>query len=157
VRKPQEIECPWGFPSLPVRWRWATVRPLERHQPCLIGVDRGDYNNTAADWARRYQSTLVWPIRPKRARGDGPDLSGFLCVDSRRTHPFSKEYDYALGALIADVLSPLLMAIAELFENAGDNQEQNIVLIPATDLKAIDRQVAALKSAPVEKIRDQLS
>src|SRR5262249_6715979 len=81
------------------------------HKPYFFGNELrelarlGKYNNTSQDWQSRYRSTLIWPIR-RAASGfeGGPDLLGFVCVDSRRTKPFSEGYDYPLGATIADVL-----------------------------------------------------
>jgi hypothetical protein len=90
---------------------------------------RGEYNNTAPDWATRYRSTVVWPIRLKRVVKDGPNLLGFVCVDSRRNAPFSAEYDHPFGALVADALCPFMMAIAKLLEPSNDRVEENVVEI----------------------------
>jgi hypothetical protein len=75
-----------------------------------------DYRNTTDNWKARYRSCLTWPIRRPElpAGGDSaqPDFLGFLCVDSRRTKPFSEGYDYPLGATVAHALYPLLLKIA---------------------------------------------
>lgn len=74
----------------------------------------GKYLNTNTDWMTRYRSTVTWPIRrDPGVSEDYPDLMGFLCIDSKRTRPFSEEYDYPLGALVADTLYPFLFRLAQ--------------------------------------------
>jgi hypothetical protein len=40
MREPQEVECPREFPPFGRRSFRIAVRPLERHQPRLVGMDR---------------------------------------------------------------------------------------------------------------------
>jgi hypothetical protein len=39
-----------------------------------------------------------------------------LCVDTRKVEAFSEEYDYPLGAIVADVLYPFLTRLADSVE-----------------------------------------
>jgi hypothetical protein len=74
---------------------------------------KGEYSNTNKNWMKLYRSTIVWPIRRcDGAHAEHPELIGFLCVDSRRSRPFSEEYDYPIGAMVADVLYPFLVRLA---------------------------------------------
>lgn len=72
----------------------------------------GEYRNTNPDWRRLYLSTLVWPIRRVATSEEQTEFIGFLCVDSNRTRRFSEEYDYPVGALLADTLCPFLLRMA---------------------------------------------
>jgi hypothetical protein len=82
---------------------------------------RGPYGNTNAGWRTKYLSTVVWPIRRLTNNPQGePILLGFLCVDCMRTHAFSEEFDYPLGAIVTDALYPFLASLAESIEEPKD-------------------------------------
>ena len=79
------------------------------------------YSNTSPDWRTKYRSTVVWPIRRLTNNPQGnPSLLGFLCVDSLRTKAFSEEYDYPLGAIVADALYPFLASLVDSVEEPKD-------------------------------------
>ena len=74
-----------------------------------------DYKNSADGWKERYRSTIVWPIRDYDPQNtESPQLLGFLCVDSRSLTPFSEDFDYPLGAMVADVLRKYLLQVANV-------------------------------------------
>lgn len=82
----------------------------------------GKYQNSSKEWKDKYNSTVVWPIR----RADGlpghwPEFLGYLCVDSKELAPFSEEFDYPVGAIVADALRAFLMRLANSANtSAGD-------------------------------------
>jgi hypothetical protein len=79
--------------------------------PAMAG-EKG-YNNTSMGWIEKYRATLVWPIRSLTDNPQAtPTLLGFLCVDSKMAQAFSEEFDYEVGAIVADTLSPFLEAVA---------------------------------------------
>jgi len=96
---------------------------------------RGEYNNTNKDWQKRYRATLVWPIRrltnnPQAA----PSLLGFLCVDSKRAEAFSEEFDYAVGAIVADALYPFLADLAGSIEPLREG-EATVTRVAGPDVR----------------------
>jgi hypothetical protein len=66
------------------------------------------------NWSLPYRSTLVVPICPDIAdRRTADDLLGFLCVDSRRSNVFKKDYDTDLMIGMADGLYDLIEMVQE--------------------------------------------
>jgi hypothetical protein len=86
---------------------------------------KGQYNNTNSKWQTSYKSTIVWPIRkPTNNQQSSAKLLGFLCVDSKRTKPFSEEFDYPIGGLTADALYQFLADFEEVLDVTQDGQVQ---------------------------------
>lgn len=67
---------------------------------------------------RKYQyiSTIVWPIRSREVESN-PEVIGFLCVDSLTRGVFERRYDVDTGAIIADMLYPLLSKYRKAHRN----------------------------------------
>lgn len=64
-------------------------------------------NFLGLNWPLPYRSTFVWPIQQK----ESPEINldeigciGFLSVDSSSKHVFQKEWDFDVGAIVADAL-----------------------------------------------------
>lgn len=78
-------------------------------------IKRGDgYNNTNKDWQKSYRASVVWPIRKLLPDDQGGHyLLGFLCIDTMRKHAFSEEFDYPVGAVVADILGTFLSSVFE--------------------------------------------
>lgn len=68
---------------------------------------------TTREWKLPYKSTIVWPVRERKpavAPGceEEQNLMGYLCVDAKDTHVFSRRYDVDLGVAFAEALYGLL-------------------------------------------------
>jgi hypothetical protein len=81
----------------------------------------GNYFNDNPNWRKRYQSTIVWPIRCFDEGRGMHELFGFLCVDSIATEIFDEEADVQVGACVADMIYAYFSAIdaANVEQSAG--------------------------------------
>jgi hypothetical protein len=77
----------------------------------LAGVDQ--YFNETEDWQKFYNATLVAPIYGGVSNGRGPNIKGFLCIDSHNRpnvslfcNPEMKE----LALLFAEILRTYILA-----------------------------------------------
>jgi len=85
-------------------------------------ASKGRYNNSSTSWQDFYKASIVWPIRRVFADGSkDADLIGFLCVDSKSIGVFSEEFDYPVGAIVADSLYPFLKQLEQT--QASDQPE----------------------------------
>ncbi len=81
-------------------------------------------------WKLGYCSCIVFPIRQKKlpdVRGVDFSFSGFLTVDSQYRRVFNERFDVEIGALVADLLHPVLSRLNRL------SAEQDVPEISKTE------------------------
>ena len=94
---------------------------------------KGHYNNNSDNWKKKYNSTLVVPIRYKPTNPN-PQISnkkmnllGFLCIDSMNNNEQWEDresYELQILGLFADTMYIYLDAFVECFEIGGKGSNE---------------------------------
>jgi len=75
-----------------------------------------------------YRSTIVWPIRKLMYAQDRQNekeqiILGYLCVDSARMKVFREDYDFEMGATVADALFLFLKSYHNYLKSKNKNNK----------------------------------